>query len=637
MKFIKDKLKSKHVLFFLITLLFVLAIEIFVFVCDPKISGKGNEILVTDKHEYTSSNFDCTFDGATYKVTGADPQIIYTGISQKTRSIVLELRNPSFSSFNVKLYYETPVVGFSETTALIEHIGPYKNQVIFKLPGDEITAVRFDIDRDVEILSITLWDSGVSMGLTAVDRFSVARVLIMFVITTFMGVLACVWYRGKGKRNSLTSAELWFLVLCFVYFTLWNFMQPFNYAPDEAMRFDVTYFFFEHGRLPVGDELTHSIWGFSYAHMPTVLCNILGCLFMNLASPFTTETIHLVFASRMVSVLAGTGTVYFVIKSTKYLFNSPSKWIMIVLVAFIPQFSFISSYVNNDSLAVLGAAIIFYAWIYVINNKWTYSIATLLAVGMAICALSYYNSYGWILVSIIFSIITYFKQNPRIYRGFFKLAGFVSAFTLILISYFFVRHFVLYGDILGMSTGQKYGELYAQPGMKPSERFSLSEQGVGITNMLFSTTYSWVNFTVKSFFAVFGYMEYYAPNDIYNFYSIVFGLGMFSFVALFVYKIIKRQRIPFYTVLLYISIAAVAVITVFLSIYNSYFNDFQPQGRYCYPALIPAVLVVSRGLDYLISLLKKETYRYFAVGAVCSAFIVVSLLVFKTVFVKSCI
>ena len=480
-------------------------------------------------------------------------------------------------------------------------------------------------------------DAKAVSGLHIVDSFSFARFIIMCIAFALVVVLAYGWYVRRGKENTLNPVELGFVLVCFVFYTIWNLTQFINYAPDEMMRLDVTFFLFEHNRLPVGDELTHLIWGFSYAHMPTMLCNVIGYLFMCLASPFTAETLNLVFAARMVSVLAGTGTVYFVIKAAKLLFDSPSKWMMIVFAAFIPQFAFLASYVNNDSLAVFGSAMIFYVWVYVIKNKWTYGISALLVIGMSVCALSYYNSYGWILASIVFFVITYFKQNPEKYLDFIKLGGFIAAFTVVLISYLFVRHLVLYGDILGMSTGAYYGELYAQPGMKPSERFSLSEQGVGLMDMLFGNSYAWVASTVKSFFAAFGYMQYFAPEDMYTFYYIVFGAGVIGFIALLTFKIMKRQKIQFDIMLLYALAAGVAMITVFLSIYNSYFNDFQAQGRYCYPALIPVVLIVSRGLDYLVNLFKKESYRYFAVGTICSTFIVVSLLVFKIVFVQSCI
>lgn len=634
---LKDKLKSKKTLLLVVILLLALAAELLAFVCDPCIWSFGTQATLTDKSKYTPVSVDCAFDGEKYTVMGADPQIIYTGLSQQTSYVVLELKNAPPTRTDVTLYYATAVAGFSEETAVTEEITAFTKRVVLNVPAKELVSARFDISGDVEISSITLFDSKAIPGIRAVNGFSFARVVILFAVMTLIAALAYTWYRGRDKASSLTLAELLFVIGCFVFYTVWNVTQFINYAPDELMRLDVTFFLYENHRLPVGDELTHPIWGFSYAHMPTMLCNVLGYFFMLLMTPFSAEAIYLVVAARMVSVLAGVGTVYFVIKVSKLLFNSPSRWIMILLVALMPQFAFLSSYVNNDSLAVFGSAMIFYVWVYVIKNKWTYGISALLVVGMATCALSYYNSYGWILLSIPFLIITYLKQNPGKYRALFKLAGVIAALTAISIGYFFIRHFVLYGDLLGMSTGQVYGELYAQPGMKPSERFSLSELGVGIGDMLFGKQYSWIAASARSFVAAFGYMQYYAPADVYSYYGIIFGIGAVGFVALLLYRIIKRSKPQFYSVLLYSCIAAVAVITVFLSIYNSYFNDFQAQGRYCYPALIPIALVISRGFEYLIGFIKEEKHRYLAIGAVCASFAVVSLLVFKVVFVQSCI
>ena len=636
-EYFKDKLKSKKTILIFSILLLALIAELLMFVCEPCLWSFGTQTVLTQNPQYNPISVDCTFDGEKHTVTGADPQIIYSGLSEEVSYVVLELKNAPAKRTDVTLYYETTTSGFSEKTAVREQITPFGKRVVLRVPGDKLLSVRLDIDGDVEISSITLFDSKAIPGIRAVNEFSFARVVIIFIAMILVAALYYAWHRNRGKAGALNLIELLFIVACFIFYTIWNVTQFINYAPDEMMRLDVTFFLYENHRLPVGDELTHPIWGFSYAHMPTMLCNVVGYLFMLLATPFSTETLCLVIAARMVSVLAGTGTVYFVIKAAKLLFNSPSRWIMILLVALMPQFAFLSSYVNNDSLAVFGSAMIFYVWVYVIKNKWNYGIALLLVAGMSTCALSYYNSYGWILLSIPFFIITYFKQNPRKYRDFIKLAGTVSVLTLVLIGYMFIRHYVLYGDLLGMSTGQQYGEIYAQPGMKPSERFSLSEMGVSLRDMLFSKPYSWIKTTGASFFAVFGYMQYGAPKDVYLYYGILFGIGALGFVALTVSKIIKRQKFGLYPVLLYTSLVSVTLITVFLSIYNSYFNDFQPQGRYCYPALIPIALVVSRGFDYLVGLLKEEKHRYFAIGAVCSSLVVVSLLVFKIVFVQSVI
>ena len=149
--FLKEKLKSKMTLLVIAIILLALIVEIFVFVCDFSLENKGTQTIVTDNPQYTPISVDCVFDGKKYVVTGADPQVIYTGISQKTRYVVLELENVSGLYFGVTLYYETPTSGFSEDTAVTEQITPFKTRAVFKISEDELRSVRFDIDKNVEI------------------------------------------------------------------------------------------------------------------------------------------------------------------------------------------------------------------------------------------------------------------------------------------------------------------------------------------------------------------------------------------------------------------------------------------------------------------------------------------------------
>ena len=69
------------------------------------------------------------------------------------------------------------------------------------------------------------------------------------------------------------------------------------------------------------------------------------------------------------------------------------RWLFAALAGFMPQAIFMGTYVNTDSLALLAAAMILYAWGSYLREDWTWKNCILLAVGMAVCALSYYNAY----------------------------------------------------------------------------------------------------------------------------------------------------------------------------------------------------------------------------------------------------
>ena len=151
--------------------------------------------------------------------------------------------------------------------------------------------------------------------------------------------------------------------------------------------------------------------------MGNFLCILSGCIlygvciiYENIPAFCRSGILHVQIA-RMADVLFVTGAVYFVVKASGKLFpkekySKEVRWLFAALAGFMPQAIFMGTYVNTDSLALLAAAMILYAWASYLTEDWTWKNCILLAVGMAVCALSYYNAYGWILCSFFFFCFT---------------------------------------------------------------------------------------------------------------------------------------------------------------------------------------------------------------------------------------
>ena len=160
--------------------------------------------------------------------------------------------------------------------------------------------------------------------------------------------------------------------------------------------------------------------------------------------------------ARMADVLFVTGAVYFVVKASGKLFPKEKysrevRWLFAALAGFMPQAIFMGTYVNTDSLALLAAAMILYAWVSYLREDWTWKNCILLAVGMAVCALSYYNAYGWILCSFFFFCFTVLLCREEAFsqrvRFLFSRGAVIAAVTLVLCGWWFIRNAVLYnGD-----------------------------------------------------------------------------------------------------------------------------------------------------------------------------------------------
>ena len=411
---------------------------------------------------------------------------------------------------------------------------------------------------------------------------------------------------GSAKRFSggsrlpaaigLFPCDCLFLLAIAAYYTLWIF-QPLNFSPDEAMRFEVTRFLFDHGRLPVNEETINELWGVSYAHLPTMFCNVFGAPFMKIGALFTHDATALLRAARMLGVLCITGTVYWTIRTSRLLFKEPFNWLPTCIVAFLPQFAYVGSYVNNDSAALLGCSMILFAWVSAIGGRWNYGNATILSIGIAICATSYYNSYSWILFSLLMFPLTYAVRNGR--QGMIRMGLFVSVASLVLGGYLFLRPLYLYGDLLGFATSKRFAMQYAAPAFSPGFRKPPCECGRSLMDMLWGM--KWVSLSSRSFIGQFGYMVYVIPSWCYASYAAVFGLGGLGALWKGADWIRERRRIAVCRWALLVSLIGCIVITIGLSMYYSFVRDCQPQGRYCFPALLPIALLSAKGMERLIS------------------------------------
>lgn len=407
-----------------------------------------------------------------------------------------------------------------------------------------------------------------------------------------------------------------FILLIFVVTLTWAIIQPNNEGPDEGMKMDICQYIANHGRLPHGgeEEIRNPIWGISYGFTP-ILSYIIGGIFVKIASNFTSDIHILYIAARFVSVLCITAMSIVNIKIGEKLFkNKYYKCFFIILSCMLPQVIFLGSYVNNDSLALFSISIIIYSWLKGLESKWNIKSCILLSVGLAICALSYYNAYGYILTSAILFIASYFvnrtENNKFDIKNMIKKGMIIVGITFLLCGWWFIRSAIIYnGDFLGLRTTEEYAEKYAVEELKPSHRDTPQNTNTTLKYMLIDR--KWINSTVKSFIAVFGPMKISMGTKFYLLYLSVFAIGIIGYISRF-YKLkhIKELKEDKNKALLEVIFGINIVIPISLSIYYSYCNDFQPQGRYIMPMLIPFMYFVVSGLEKVLDkFIKNEKIK----------------------------
>lgn len=432
--------------------------------------------------------------------------------------------------------------------------------------------------------------------------------------------------------------ELLFILLMgsFLFYLAW--ILPFDGGPDEKARYLIPTYIYNHGTLPAGwdPEIRNPIWGISYAFHP-ILPYIFGGYLMKLVGIFNSSDHALLMAARFVNVVLGMGFYWYVLQIAKKLFKSKLfRVYFIALLALLPQLLYLFVYVNTDGIALFSSAMIINYWLVGLERKWDRGSCTGLAVGVSLCALSYFNAYGYALFAVILfvgSLVVFYGK-----RGAGKCAAiilkrgiYITVIVCLLTGWWFIRCAILYdGDFLGLNAPGKYAELYALEEYKPSVKKSVQEQGISMGEMLRPEAeggMEWKTNTYRSTIGYFGYYEYPLGLDIYEIHKRLLILGAAGILlhigSGFFYYIRGRIRLPLYRRgpeeaaaftkmhpanfwLLQFSFICCIIIPVILSLYYSYTDDFQPQGRYIMPMIIPVMYFTAVGTERLMRLVFRK-------------------------------
>ncbi len=380
--------------------------------------------------------------------------------------------------------------------------------------------------------------------------------------------------------------------------------------PDEHARYLVPKYICEHGVIPTGfeEEIRIPSYGFSYALYNAFPYIIQGYV-MRFVSLFTDSEVALLYAARGVNVFFGMLMAAVVYLIGRRLFRDRRfRWVFCFAVTYLPENIFVHTYVNTDSCCMLSTAMIFYALVCSYQDGFTRANRLWLSGGIILCALSYYNAYGYILSSILL-FLTYFlnkKDGHWTYdwKKMLKQGCFISTVVLLGIGWWFIRSYiVLDGDLLGLKTRRLMAEQYAIELVNPLTMNTFRDMGYSVWEMM--SEKNTLKEALYSFIAVFGSMSIYGSQWTYRFYKLLFALGALGCVYYLADRKC-REKLGWKKVFFHINMWFCILMPLFLMIYYSYTTDYQHQGRYVLPALVPLMYYSVRGIQKLSGLRIKK-------------------------------
>lgn len=409
-------------------------------------------------------------------------------------------------------------------------------------------------------------------------------------------------------------------LICFIYFALYLiaglsmvFKQPFGNPPDEYNRFLIPQYIAQHGTLPNGYDEAIRIggYGFSYGFQP-ILPYMLQGYTMRLAGLFTDSAEVLLCTARLVNLTLGVIMAFVLLKLAALWFTDRCLgYLFCFFVMFLPQSFFVHTYVNTDSCCMLSITLILYGLSRAFLDSFSRGSCCILALGIILCALSYYNAYGYILSAILlFAAYHLSLENGRLrfdWKPFMKKGCLIGGLVLLGIGWWFIRSFLLYdGDFLGLDTRNACGALYALPEFHPDTRVTYLSQGYSIWEMLKNSDF--LNLSLLSLIGIYGPMTIITSVWVYRFYKALLAAGLLACAVLRGGRsrlADKKGVIRFFHANMIFCMAMPAL----LSIYYSYSTDYQPQGRYLLPMLVPLFYYIVRGVEKAMLLVKKGVSR----------------------------
>lgn len=407
--------------------------------------------------------------------------------------------------------------------------------------------------------------------------------------------------RSDSPRLVLYQGIL-FALLLFVFLNglLWSLVIPFDGAPDEIHKYEIVYFIWRNYRLPVlGPSAdvyirpapgTRDGYVYGAAALYPSGAYLLAALFMGL-SPLDTPLV-LLHAARLSSVCCTVVTIYLIYRITYALFRSRGYALGVAaFTALIPQFTYTGAYVGDDAYQIMAVTLTIWATVGGAQENWTLRNRILLGLGLALVSAGKQN--GW-FVAIPFALLGLFSTWGGSWRQRVKTWACIVLPPGLTLGSWLGRNELFYDDPWGFrASAMAWQDYVSRIGF---EWEPLVQQGYGFLDLVWETP--WLQWMFESFWGRFFYFTVPMDGRIYS--ALFIGSILGALVTMWVLLRRRDQLFPSKNATVVVGCGVLSIGLLFATAaMTSLYNDFQPQGRYFFPAILPIVVLLTVGLHTL--------------------------------------
>lgn len=283
------------------------------------------------------------------------------------------------------------------------------------------------------------------------------------------------------------------------------------------------------------------------------------------------------FLARGFSSLLGLGTVMLTYAIARTIFprQQTIPLLAAALVAFNPQFLFISASVNNDNLVTFASTGLLWQTIRLLARDHPPTRREGLALGGWVLAilLAKFTSLAIIGVSVLALLISY--RHGQYLRATIRAWGVALGVVIAGSFWWWLRNQLLYGDPLGLEVYRQVFAVHWRATPLPIHEWPL----------LFRTQF-------QSFWAVFGWMNIYPPHWVYQWLAGGCLAALLGWIGCGLRRCLERAQARLLGVLLFAALAH----ELYSFVFGLMGNSSRWQGRYLFPALAPLAILLATGL-----------------------------------------
>ncbi len=421
--------------------------------------------------------------------------------------------------------------------------------------------------------------------------------------------------RTQPHRIAALAIVVAFILIASIY----SVVTPLWEAPDELGHFAYVIELARYGRLPMQEK-----GGPGEAHQPPLyyMLGAIVALPFNLAydtapyrydrmlegagmggtdksyslhgsaETFPWEGTALAFhAVRLLSVAIGAGTVLFTMLAGWLIFPRRRSIGALAgaLVAFNPQFLFLSGSVNNDNLLNLAMAALLYESLRILLQQERMRQWVVIAIWSSVAVLTKLNIVTLGVVVATLLIVSTVRKGlsagrTRSIKRLATVIGIIGAAVVVTCGWWFIRNQIVYGDPLGWNAFIAAFEWI----------FRKTPPQWGDVAGFFSFEY-------QSFWGMFGWINIPSPSWVYLGFGVVSALGALGCVIWAVRQLRARSgpvRAEFWLVA-FLAMAFVVQEAYMLAYILRFVYTFY-QGRYLFIVIAPIMLLLSLGLHEIL-------------------------------------